>query len=491
MDLLEALAAESPADTSGKTAKSEPINRRQLSCAVHGADFDLVEWMRRYCPEAVGPEPYKDGLKWIFGVCPWNSDHTNRSAFVIRGADGKIGAGCHHDHCQQHGWKELRAMKEPGCYGRATLPTALANPAGDGDTEKEVPIEAVSAGDLLAEYPQLRRPVVHGLLRESETANVISQAKIGKTILAIGMGLCIRTGRAWLGTFQVEAGNVLYIDAELHRETFSRRLHAVAQAMGILSDEFREGFDVLSLRGRLRNIMQLAPVFRAIPKGKYKAIFLDALYRLLPPDCEENSNSDMAKVFNQIDIYAEWTGAAIVVVHHASKGNQSGKSVVDVGSGASAQARAVDCHLILREHKEDGCVVLDAAARSWPPPSPIVLGWQYPVWTPRPDLDPADLKQPNQKRGKSKIPPTLKPVDPLAPAWTPETFAGKFIGAERLDKADVLATARAAGLSGRMADDLLRLALQAGMAHRWTIPKDRTVYVANQPQPAIEITETP
>ena len=48
--------------------------------------------------------------------------------------------------------------------------------------------------------------------------------------------------------------------------------------------------------------------------------------------------------------------------------------------------------MILREHEEPGYVVLDAAVRSFPPVTPLVIKWQFPLWTPCGELDPAALK---------------------------------------------------------------------------------------------------
>jgi replicative DNA helicase len=42
----------------------------------------------------------------------------------------------------------------------------------------------VSLADLMVRYPNLRRPVIHGLLRRGETMNVISAPKIGKALAA-------------------------------------------------------------------------------------------------------------------------------------------------------------------------------------------------------------------------------------------------------------------------------------------------------------------
>ncbi len=52
------------------------------------------------------------------------------------------------------------------------------------------------------------------------------------------------------------------------------------------------------------------------------------------PETDENDDAAMCRLYNLIDAYAEQLGAAFILVHHTSKGNQSGKGVTDVGSGA-------------------------------------------------------------------------------------------------------------------------------------------------------------
>lgn len=64
---------------------------------------------------------------------------------------------------------------------------------------------------------------------------------------------------------------------------------------------------------------------------------------------------------------------------------------VGAGAGAGAQSRAADAHLVLREHAEPGCVVVEAVARSWKPPEPICLRREFPVWQIASDLDPVNL----------------------------------------------------------------------------------------------------
>jgi hypothetical protein len=346
------------------------------------------------------------------------------------------------------------------------------------DAESEPIPETISAGELCESFKELKPTVIDELLRETETANYVSTSKANKTHAAIDLSLCIATGRMWLDRFVVSQGCVLYIDAELHRQTFAHRLAKVARARGILTDEFRGKIDVLPLRGNLKDLMALGPFFRRIPKGKYKAVVIDALYRLIPRGFDENSNADITAIYNRVDQYAELIGAAIICVHHATKGNQSGKSVIDIGSGAGAQARAVDSHITLRPHQEDNCVVMEAALRSFPPLPAMGLRWEYPVWKLDPTLDVDSLREPGQRRQKAD-----------EPDWTAESFAAAFVAPDPKAKSSILVAAGKRGIKQHRAALLLSAAVDCGAAHEWSTKDRRTQHKFStlaQPAPALE-----
>ena len=334
---------------------------------------------------------------------------------------------------------------------------ADVQPAIPAEISGDSALVAISAGELCSKYKELKPVVIDGVLRETETANIVAPSKVGKTHLAMDLGLCLGMGRAWLDRFPVKSCRVLYIDAELHRETISRRLAAVAKARGILSDQFADVLHILSLRGKLRSLYELAPFMAGLQKRFYGAIVIDALYRLTPEGFDENSNGSVTMLYNRLDQYAEMTGAAFICIHHASKGNQSGKSIVDIGSGAGAQSRAVDAHMVLRPHEQDGAVVLDAALRSFPPIKPLALRWDYPLWKIDSDIDPNDLREPGAKKKKP---------DEAAP-WTPVTFVAAFIDAEPRTKAAIMLLADGKGLSERKSMLLLNGAVESGLAFKW------------------------
>jgi hypothetical protein len=137
---------------------------------------------------------------------------------------------------------------------------------------------------------------------------------------------------------------------------------------------------------------------------------LDAWYRFQPEGSDENANRDVMALYNLLDSVAARIGSAFVCVHHSSKGDQSGKAIVDVGAGAGSQSRAADCHLVLRQHEEDSAVVVEAAVRSWAPMQPFCLRWQFPAWLPADDLDPKDLRTAKSRKRPEATEETPEPA---------------------------------------------------------------------------------
>lgn len=347
----------------------------------------------------------------------------------------------------------------------------------EGNLTSAVPAKSVR--QLLNEHPSLRRPVIHGLLREGETMNVIASPKIGKSWLVVDLALAVATGCPWLETFETERGDVLIVDNELHQETSANRIPKVMKARGFTLENVADRVFVANVRGGLQDIFGLANYFQQLQPGRFKLIVLDAFYRFMPKDSDENDNGTMSQVYNHLDGYAARLGCSFVLVHHSSKGNQSGKSVTDVGAGAGSRSRATDTHLVLRPHEEPDCVVLDAAVRSWPPIEPRVLRWTFPVWMPDDSLDPTALRQERPRR-RAK---TEKETKPPEPEWDAPRFATAFVGET---PATILATVEAAkadGLSERKAKQMLKLAEADGLVHRWKFGATHPVQLATIPQP--------
>lgn len=162
------------------------------------------------------------------------------------------------------------------------------------DPDPSVPMPAfVSAAKLVEKYPQETEPIIDGLLRRGETANIIAPSKSGKSWLSLGLAFSVAIGRDWLD-FPITQGRVLLIDNELRRATLASRLRKVAHAMQINLTDLQDRLHIEPLRGNLTDLLRMEAYFRSLDQ-KLDMIILDALYRFLPANMSENDNRAMTE----------------------------------------------------------------------------------------------------------------------------------------------------------------------------------------------------
>lgn len=379
---------------------------------------------------------------------------------------------------RKSGWGEDAPLAGVSLDGILAQESSAPSPesAGQSDSAGVEPEVAegmeVDAWDVFEALPldQIQRTepspaVIHGLLRQEETMNLVAQSKIGKTWLAIGLSISVATGLDWLG-HEVEQGRVLHIDNELRRHTLTYRYDKVAEEMGVPLDLFAHNITTISLRGRLANIDTLASLFMSsrYPRGHFSLVIIDALYRCLPEGVDENDNGAIAKVYNKMDVYSESMGAAIVLIHHTSKGNQNGKEVTDVGAGAGAQSRAADTHSVLRRSEDRSAILFDAEPRSWPPFQTQALKFQWPLFHELPNVDVSALVE-----GK---PESEKPLK------VEEFVDAMIVGNESYEM--VVYSAKQAGVSEKETKRLLAVAQEIGIIDRVKGHGGKMVYRKNQ-----------
>ena len=352
----------------------------------------------------------------------------------------------------EHAGDWTSATRSLGEQGYGSKPTApKTQPAKVSPTLPTFDFK--TASQLREQYPQLRPPLIDGLLRRGETMNIIASPKIGKSWLVNDLAICIALGQPWLEMPTVQ-GKVLILDNELHPETMRDRIDRIRAKRAWDDKVIDENLHFVNLRGGLLSIDDLEGSFLALEPNSYSMIVLDAYYRFLPVGVDENDNGAIANIYNVIDRHARSINASFVLIHHTSKGGQAEKSVTDVGAGAGSQSRATDTHLVLRPHKEDGVIVADAAVRSWRPIEPFCLRWNFPLWErDTTGLDPADLRRPERKKRERGT--GVTDTDPPDPYGTADAFQRAFIAVPST-RAEIVARARIAGLSGRRADAAVR-----------------------------------
>jgi hypothetical protein len=102
VELLEELAAEAP--------KIEARTKKPKK----GDNFDLDAWLEQHGVEVARKARWQNkGSKYVLKVCPWRTEHTDASAYIILFDNGGIAAGCHHASCSAENWATLRARYEP------------------------------------------------------------------------------------------------------------------------------------------------------------------------------------------------------------------------------------------------------------------------------------------------------------------------------------------------------------------------------------------
>lgn len=331
------------------------------------------------------------------------------------------------------------------------------------------------------ENHELHAPIIDKIVREGETINIVSDSKVGKSWLTLGLGLSICAGRDWMG-FPIEQGKVLYLDNELHEPTFCYRVKQIARAMALPEEEYAEHLHVECYRGRLADINAVCNKLRRITPGTYKIVVLDSLYRFAPKGFDENSNPDTTEMYNLLDSVAMQIGCAIICIRHSSKGSQSGKSVTDTGAGAGAQSRAVDAHIILRAHEEAGAFVMAGALRSFPPLPPAVVRFEWPMFFAAPDLDPALLAPERPRRAAA-----AKADKPAEEVWTTDRFKEQFLTAEPQSRDEIEQAAIEHGLTKKQAAKLAGLVTgNRKHSHLWKEADARRNRYANVPQPPFQ-----
>ncbi len=143
---------------------------------------------------------------------------------------------------------------------------------------------------------------------------------------------CPMDGGDLLALKPAHTGRVVYLAGEDPAPVLVRRIHAIG---GLLPTHARaaiaEGLVIEPVCGQRLDIMSDADLQRVISLAAgARLLIFDTLARFHKLD--ENSNSDMARLVAALEHIAASTGAAVLFLHHVSKGS--------VGNGSSDQQQA-------------------------------------------------------------------------------------------------------------------------------------------------------
>ena len=357
------------------------------------------------------------------------------------------------------------------------------SPPPEGGGQPETPFRPIDYADLARSGLERGPAVIDGIQRQGSAGTLISSSKARKSWAVAALIAAVLEGTAWFG-HKTTRGRVLLVDGELTLATIKWRLNRVFQAMGI-GQVPPDRLHICCLRGRTREMPKAMHWARTRGPGYFASIIVDPLSCFYPSDPEtapfdENSNADMRRLMDDAITFAEDTRAALTIVHHASKGSQFEKAVIDVGSGAGALVRAVDAHLVFRPHREIDCVVLDGVVRDFPELLPTCYRWSFPLYIPAPELNPNDLAGRRPPRNQTQNSPGDGKSKPTPP--TLDEFIMRYVSSTPKELAFIQAQARQSDLRPKTTEQLLREAVAVGKAFKITVkPGKPTSYTTARP----------
>jgi hypothetical protein len=208
----------------------------------------------------------------------------------------------------------------------------------------------------------------------------------------------VAAGDAWWG-LKTTQGKVMYINYEVLEDELQKRMTWIMQEKSI-PDTALESVTVWNLRGHAGDLTkQREALLSQMRDENYSLIIFDPIYKALGPR-DENKAGDINSLFNEVETLAKESGAAVVISHHFSKGNQAGKESMDRISGSGVFGRAADAILIVTKHESDGVFTVECDLRNFKRVDPFCIEWSAPLMQRNASLNPADLKKPGAANTK-------------------------------------------------------------------------------------------
>jgi hypothetical protein len=114
-ELLEVLAAEAPAQTSGARRSARSKSDNHSGNTESGSHSSFVEhFLNKHKVKIKRIEAWQGGRRFILEQCAFNSSHNGTSAAVVELPSGAGQYCCQHDSCSTNKWPEFRELFEPG-----------------------------------------------------------------------------------------------------------------------------------------------------------------------------------------------------------------------------------------------------------------------------------------------------------------------------------------------------------------------------------------
>ena len=270
-----------------------------INQALMGADSSMIT-----IPNGNTPPEQVDWIKQIINTMPEQRNMVFRNLFFEHQYSGAISSEVFSADMAPAG--NDKPELQPETKRRGTFFTALES------LEPQPPIDWI----------------IEGFFSAGSLSILVGDPKSKKTYVMIDAAVSVAQGEPWL-THPTVKKPVLIIDEESGQRRLKRRLgdvqrgHFVKGSIPIFCSSLA-GYDF----GKIDDINELQ---NAIIQTQAGLIIIDALADIMPGR-DENSVKDVQPVLMALRRVAEFTQAAIVIIHHTNKGGQQRGSTAILGA---------------------------------------------------------------------------------------------------------------------------------------------------------------
>ncbi len=167
--------------------------------------------------------------------------------------------------------------------------------------------------------------LIENIISKGGITLLIGAPKSSKSWLALNMGVCVAKGNDFLDKFPVKQGKVLYIDEENGSQFMKDRYMRMIKGLEInenLPIDFMIYKDIKLDTDSPKILLE-----NYIKEHRPKLVICDSMVRFMIGD--ENSATDVRRVFDNLKQLKETYGVAFLLLHHTTKAGNDARGSGD------------------------------------------------------------------------------------------------------------------------------------------------------------------
>lgn len=264
------------------------------------------------------------------------------------------------------GKRETESLDETPTPSTPITSTASITFQGTGSGETNSPgLRTVSLEEFLRVQDSEIQWCVDRLFPTGGVSIVAAPGGYGKSWMLLDLAIeCARGGR-WLGRFQTTAVRVLYVDEESSERLLRHRLRKSLRGKGLRGEDLDIHFAV-GQGFSLSNPQSVAQLRRLLEELQPGLVIIDSLIRVHA--AEENSATEMSKVFAVVKDLVRQSGATFIFADHQRKPGHVTGNLEFLLRGSSEKMAFVDC--LLSMQRKDGTLIIEHSKSRFAEPAP-------------------------------------------------------------------------------------------------------------------------